>query len=114
MVRKWQPLFHQAVLEYHGSVQRLKDLAAADVPRAVNCPGADHRRPRGLSSGGAALGAGPAPTTSQGVSAATSLAPAEFETIASQILDAEPPPDAASASPADAADSRPPGEDHRA
>ena len=35
-VRKWQPLFKQAVLEYHASIQRLKDLAAADVPRAVN------------------------------------------------------------------------------
>ncbi len=35
-VKKWQPLFKQAVLEYHGSVQRLKDLSAGDVPRAVN------------------------------------------------------------------------------
>src|SRR5208337_4751327 len=34
-VRKWQPLFHQAVLEYHGSIQRIKDLAASDVPRAL-------------------------------------------------------------------------------
>jgi len=36
MVKKWQPLFKQAVLEYHGSIQRIKDLAAADIPRAVN------------------------------------------------------------------------------
>jgi hypothetical protein len=36
MVRKWQPLFKQAVLEYHASVQRLKDLAAGEIPRAVN------------------------------------------------------------------------------
>src|SRR4029077_20866496 len=36
MVRKRQPALQQAVLEYHGSVQRLKDLAAADVPSAVN------------------------------------------------------------------------------
>jgi hypothetical protein len=36
MVRKWQPLFKQAVLEYHASIQRLKDLSAGDVPRAVN------------------------------------------------------------------------------
>src|SRR5262245_36922279 len=35
-VRKWQPLFKQAILEYHASVQRIKDLSAADVPRAVN------------------------------------------------------------------------------
>jgi hypothetical protein len=34
-VRKWQPLFHQAVLEYHGNIQRIKDLANSDVPRAV-------------------------------------------------------------------------------
>jgi hypothetical protein len=35
-VRKWQPLFKQAALEYHGSIARIKDLATADVPRAVN------------------------------------------------------------------------------
>ena len=36
MVRKWQPLFQQAVLEYHGSIQRIKELAATDAPCAVN------------------------------------------------------------------------------
>jgi hypothetical protein len=36
MVRKWQPAFKQAALEYHGSVQRLKTLATNDVPSAVN------------------------------------------------------------------------------
>ena len=35
-VKKWQPLFRQAVLEYHGSIQRLKDAAAGDLPLAVN------------------------------------------------------------------------------
>ncbi len=35
LVRKWQPRFKQAVLEYHANVQRLKDLAAGDVPHAV-------------------------------------------------------------------------------
>ena len=35
-VKKWQPLFKQAVLEYHASIQRIKDLSASDVPRAVN------------------------------------------------------------------------------
>lgn len=39
MVRKWQPMFNQAVLEYHGSVQRIKDLTATDVPSAVNLLG---------------------------------------------------------------------------
>ncbi len=36
IVRKWQPRFKHAVLEYHASVQRLKDLAATDVPNAVH------------------------------------------------------------------------------
>lgn len=37
--RKWQTAFQQAVLEYHASVRRLKDLAAGDVPRAVGLLG---------------------------------------------------------------------------
>ncbi len=36
MVRKWQPMFNQAVLEYHASVQRIKDMTATDVPSAIN------------------------------------------------------------------------------
>ncbi len=36
MVRKWQPKLQHAVLEYHGSVQRLKDAAGADLPAAVD------------------------------------------------------------------------------
>ncbi len=35
LVRKWQQQFKQAVLEYHASVQRIKDLSASDVPRGV-------------------------------------------------------------------------------
>jgi hypothetical protein len=35
MVRKWQPRLQHAVLEYHASVQRIKDLAATDVPNAA-------------------------------------------------------------------------------
>lgn len=35
LTRKWQSALQQAVLEYHGSVQRLKDLASSDVPRAI-------------------------------------------------------------------------------
>ncbi len=35
LVRKWQPRLQHAVLEYHASVQRLKDLAAADLPNAA-------------------------------------------------------------------------------
>jgi hypothetical protein len=36
MVRKWQPALRHAVLEYHASIQRLKDMAAGDVPSGVN------------------------------------------------------------------------------
>jgi hypothetical protein len=36
LVRKWQPAFKHAVLEYHASVQRIKDLAATDNPAAVS------------------------------------------------------------------------------
>jgi hypothetical protein len=39
MVRKWQPLLQHAVLEYHATAQRLKDLAAADLPEGVNLLG---------------------------------------------------------------------------
>ncbi|WP_337173056.1 hypothetical protein [Paludisphaera sp.] len=35
LTRKWQPALHLAVIEYHGTVQRLKDAASADVPRAM-------------------------------------------------------------------------------
>lgn len=35
LTRKWQPALQQAVIEYHGAVQRLKDAASADVPRAM-------------------------------------------------------------------------------
>lgn len=35
LVRKWQPALHQAAIEYHASVQRLKDMASSEVPRAV-------------------------------------------------------------------------------
>jgi len=35
LVRRWQPALQQALLEYHGSIQRLKDLAAIDAPRGA-------------------------------------------------------------------------------
>jgi hypothetical protein len=35
LVRKWQPRLQHAVLEYHASVQRLKDIAATDIPNAA-------------------------------------------------------------------------------
>lgn len=35
LTRKWQSALQQAVVEYHGSVQRLKDMSTVDVPRAM-------------------------------------------------------------------------------
>ncbi len=95
-VRKWQPLFHQAILEYHGSIQRIKDLAASDVPRAVT---ALTRMIDALEAylrvaPPSGLGPGPGPETSpaqqnQTVPAARAM-PADFETIAIKVIDDEP------------------------
>ncbi len=35
MVKKWEPMLQHAILEYHGSIRRIKDLASGDVPRAM-------------------------------------------------------------------------------
>jgi hypothetical protein len=35
LVRKWQPRLQHAVLEYHASVQRIKEIAATDIPKAA-------------------------------------------------------------------------------
>jgi hypothetical protein len=88
MVRKWQPLFQQAVLEYHGSIQRIKELAATDVPRAVNLLSRlldalesylQLAPPSGLELAAAT-----------GSSAASSrMTSAEWETIAARTLDEE-------------------------
>jgi hypothetical protein len=84
MVRKWQPLYKQAVLEYHASIQRLKDLSAGDIPRAVNL------LTRLIDALEAYLrvtppsGLGPAEP-----GLATSRAPASFVSIATEILDAD-------------------------
>jgi hypothetical protein len=84
MVRKWQPLFKQAVLEYHASIQRLKDLSAGDIPRAVNL------LTRLIDALEAYLrvtppsGLGPEP---EGI--ATARAPASFVSIATEILDSD-------------------------
>jgi hypothetical protein len=90
LVRKWQTLFNQAVLEYHGSAQRLKDLAASDVPRAVNA------LVRIIEALEAYLQV--APPSELGQDSATRsgtpsvvAASAEFEKIAAHVLDAEPP-----------------------
>jgi len=95
LVRKWQPLFHHAVLEYHGSIQRIKDLAASDVPRAVAALS------RMIDALEAYLRVAPPPgpgmeissaqpqSQSQAIPAART-APAGFETIAIKVIDDEP------------------------
>jgi len=88
-VRKWQPLFHQAVLEYHGSIQRIKDLAASDVPRALTA------LTRMIDALEAYLRVTPPPglgleTSSAQPQPRTMAAPAEFETIAIKVIDDEP------------------------
>jgi hypothetical protein len=35
LVRKWEPLLNQAILEYHATTRRLSNLASGDVPRAM-------------------------------------------------------------------------------
>jgi hypothetical protein len=35
LVKKWEPALQQAILEYHGTTRRIKDLASGDVPRAI-------------------------------------------------------------------------------
>lgn len=83
MVRKWQPMFQQAVLEYKASVRRIRDLAAGDVPRAVNL----------LSRIIDALEAyvretPPASPTASGET--STAAPPEFEKLATKTIDEEP------------------------
>jgi hypothetical protein len=90
LVRKWQTLFNQAVLEYHGSAQRLKDLAASDVPRAVNALVRIVEALEAYLQVAPPSGLGEVPATQSGTTS-TPPAPAEFEKIAAQVLDAEPP-----------------------
>jgi hypothetical protein len=90
MVRKWQPAFKHAVLEYHASVQRVKDLAAGDVTSAVNLMSRiidaleAYLRvapPSGLGPGGASGAA------SVSTSSGREPAPAPLVSIATTILD---------------------------
>ena len=83
MVRKWQPTLRHAVLEYHASVQRLKDMAAGDVPSGVNLltrivdaleAYLQVAPPSGLSLGGEAA-------------SASTTAPAQFVSIATTVMD---------------------------
>ena len=91
LVRKWQPLFHQAVLEYHGSIRRIKDLAASDVPRAVTVLTRMIDALEAYLRVAAPSGLAPSPAPETGslpmeAQAATRAAPAEFESIAVQVI----------------------------
>jgi hypothetical protein len=84
MVRKWQPMLRHAVLEYHASVQRLKDLAAGDVPRAVNL------LTRLLDALEAYVRVAPPSGLGPAVAAAPvarEIAPTSFVSIATKVLD---------------------------
>jgi hypothetical protein len=83
MVKKWQPLFHQAVLEYHGASRRLKDLTAADVPRAI------YVLTRIIDALEAYLGV--TPPSGAGM-AVPGSAVAGFESILSEVIDQVPAP----------------------
>jgi len=83
MVRKWQPLYKQAVLEYHASIQRLKDLSAGDVPRAVNL------LTRLIDALEAYLRVTPPSGLGLEPGLATGGSPASFVSIATEILDAD-------------------------
>jgi hypothetical protein len=84
MVRKWQPRLQHAVLEYHASVQRLKDLAGADLPAAVDLLS------RLIDALEAYLRVQPPSGT--GLESGPVRATAELESIATRILDEAPAP----------------------
>ncbi len=83
LTRKWQAQLNQAVLEYYGTVRRIKSLAAGEVPSAINL------LTRIIDSLEAYLRV--SPVRSSSAEAASTTAPAEFETIAAQMIDQEPP-----------------------
>jgi hypothetical protein len=84
MVRKWQPKLQHAVLEYHASVQRLKDIAGADLPAAVDL----------LSKLIDALEAylRVQPPSGTGLESTPARASAEMESIATRMIDEAPAP----------------------
>ena len=82
LVRKWQPMLQQAILESHASTRRIKDLASGDVPRAVDLLG------RIIDALEAYLRV--APPSGLAAAPAANTAPAEFESIATTALDEEP------------------------
>jgi hypothetical protein len=91
MVRKWQPAFKQAALEYHGSIQRLKTLANNDVPSAVNL------LTRIIDSLEAYVQVAPPSLASLAASPGSTMASAEFLSIATTAIAEEAAAEAAKA-----------------
>ncbi len=101
LVRKWQPVFQQAVLEYKASVRRIKDLSAGDVPRALNLLS------RLIDTLEAYLREAPPSGSSP-----PGENPAAFEAVATKVLDEEPAgtaPTAEDEDPYRDVEGRPPG-----
>jgi len=95
LVRKWEPILQQAVLEVQASIRRISDLASGDVPRALHLLG---RLVDALEAYVRVAPPSVAPTLERG---------SGFEAIAGAILDeeatAEPDPE-----PEDESDPVPP------
>jgi hypothetical protein len=87
LVRKWQPAMRHAVLEYHASIQRLKDLAASDIPRAVNLLSRMIDSLEAYLRVVAPSGLGPQTAVEPAAGAATSMAAAQFSAIVTTALD---------------------------
>jgi hypothetical protein len=95
LVRKWQSTFNQAVLEFHGTTQRIKDLAATDVPRAVQSliriiDALEAYIQLAAPSGAVSLVA---------ADSRTERTASDFESIAARVLDEDPPAGAPGAGP---------------
>jgi hypothetical protein len=91
MVRKWQPAFKQAALEYHGSIQRLKSLANNDIPGAIALLS------RIIDSLEAYLQVAPPSLASLAASPGSAMAPADFLSIATTAIAEEEATEAAKA-----------------
>ena len=85
LTRKWQTHFQQAALEYHAATRRLKTQAAGEAPRGVNL----------LSRLIDALEAyiRVSPVSGSVTVASSKTATPELESIATKMIDDEPPAD---------------------
>ncbi len=86
-VKKWQPLFKHAVLEYHASVQRIKDLTAGDMPRAVNLLSRMIDALEAYLRVTAPSGLGTLPGSGAGAGTSMAIPTAQVDTVAVQALD---------------------------